>query len=163
MWEGVWKIFTTFFHIFRCIFTLKLSNSSSDTFCNIHKCIAGFKALKTSMLSLPTNQGHFQLTIHLTIILDINFPRVYFFNKRCYLWFLAATSASKEEAIIWTSSSESVSSALALASAASFASNSAVTSFNLTTHKFVLLIQQQLGNNSATVKSKGLTLNSFLS
>lgn len=74
MWEGVWKIFTTFFHIFRCIFTLKLSNSSSDTFCNIHKCIAGFKALKTSTLSLPINQGHFQLTIHLTIILDINFP-----------------------------------------------------------------------------------------
>lgn len=163
MWKGVWKIFYYFFPHFSMHFYTKTEQFEEDTFCNTHKCIAGFKALKTSTLSLPTNQGHFQLTIHLTIILDINFPRVYFFNKRCYLWFLAATSASKEEAIIWTSSSESVSSALALASAASFASNSAVTSFNLTTHKFVLLIQQQLGNNSATVKSKGLTLNSFLS
>lgn len=55
-------------------FYTKTEQFEEDTFCNTHKCIAGFKALKTSTLSLPTDQGHFQLTIHLTIILDINFP-----------------------------------------------------------------------------------------
>lgn len=74
MWEGVWKIFYYFFPHFSMHFYTKTEQFEEDTFCNTHKCIAGFKALKTSTLSLPTNQGHFQLTIHLTIILDINFP-----------------------------------------------------------------------------------------